>query len=56
MGKIRDYLSNCKRVLIVTKKPTSEEVTEALKICAIGTVLVGVIGFIIYVISILFLG
>lgn len=50
MGKIKDFLKNCGRVLRVTKKPSKEEYTTAIKVTGIGILLIGTIGFIIFLI------
>jgi protein transport protein SEC61 subunit gamma-like protein len=50
---IREMLRNWKRVLKISKKPTFEDWKYTVRICAIGLVLVGVVGFVIYVLSIL---
>lgn len=50
---IREMLGNWKRVLKISKKPTFEDWKDTVRICAIGLVLVGVVGFVIYVLSIL---
>lgn len=54
--KIKEALQNYKRVLIVSSKPSVEELRSTAKVCAMGTVIIGIIGFIIYLISVLFVG
>ncbi len=54
--KIREKLIEYKRVLKVAKKPTKEEFMYISKICVIGMSVVGIIGFILYVFSIVFIG
>jgi protein translocase SEC61 complex gamma subunit len=54
--KIRERLENYRRVLQIAKKPDSEEFKTTAKICAIGIGIIGVIGFVLYLISVLFLG
>jgi len=51
-----EKLRNCKRILIIVKKPNKEELISILKITGIGMLLIGGISFIFYLISILFLG
>jgi protein transport protein SEC61 subunit gamma-like protein len=52
IGKLRNY----SRVLKVAKKPTFSEFSESAKICFVGLVIVGIMGFLIYLISVMFLG
>ena len=54
--KLKEKLENYKRVLTITKRPTLEDFKYAVRICAIGTGLVGLIGFLIYLISVLLIG
>jgi protein translocase SEC61 complex gamma subunit len=53
---IREKLTNYKRVLKVAKKPSMEDFAAALKICMMGLFVVGMLGYVVYIISILFLG
>lgn len=54
--KIVERLRNYARVLKIAKKPTKEDFYEAVKICLMGLFVVGMLGYIVYIISILFLG
>ena len=45
------FFKECKRVLRVSKKPTTEEYLNFSKVTAIGIVIIGVIGFILVLIS-----
>ena len=54
--KLKEKLENYKRVLTIAKRPTLEDFKYAVRICAIGTGLVGLIGFLIYLISVLLIG
>ncbi len=54
--KLKEKLENYKRVLIVAKRPSFEDLKDAIRISAIGIGLVGLIGFIIYLISVLLIG
>ncbi len=47
--KIKDFIRECKRVLIVTKKPTKEEFKTIVKVSGLGIMIIGVIGFIIQI-------
>jgi len=48
---IKRFFKECKRVLKVSKKPTSEEFVNFSKVTAIGMVIIGVIGFVIVLIA-----
>lgn len=50
MGKVKDFLKNCRRVLKVTKKPSKEEYSTAVKVTGIGILIIGAIGFVIFLI------
>jgi protein translocase SEC61 complex gamma subunit len=50
--KLRSY----SRVLKVAKKPDMDDFYGALKICLMGVFVVGLLGYVVYIISILFLG
>ena len=54
--KIRERLTNYHRVLKVAKKPSREDFTEALKICLMGLFVVGILGYSVYIVSVLFMG
>ena len=48
---IKRFLKECKRVLKVSKKPSSEEYMNFSKVTAIGIAIIGVIGFVIGLIA-----
>ncbi|AHF79676.1 preprotein translocase subunit SecE [Thermococcus paralvinellae] len=56
MEKLKNFLSESKRVLLVTKKPSSREYKMAAKITGLGIILIGLIGMIIRIIGILITG
>lgn len=47
-GKIKNKLSEYRRVIAVASKPDKEEFVSSVKITGFGILLIGVIGFIIY--------
>ncbi len=47
---LKNFLSNCVRVLRVTRRPNKEEYLAASKITGLGIILIGVIGFVIFLI------
>jgi len=53
---IREKLRSYSRVLKIAKKPSFSDFSSSLKICLVGLIVVGVIGFLVYLISVLFLG
>ena len=48
---MRKFLSNCKRVLRVARKPDKDEYLQVAKITGLGILLVGFIGFIIMLVG-----
>lgn len=56
MFKIKEKLENYRRVLQISKKPSKDEFLDTARICAIGVAVIGVVGFILYLISVLFIG
>ncbi|MGB9837841.1 protein translocase SEC61 complex subunit gamma [Methanothermobacter sp.] len=48
---VLNFIKQSKRVLKVSKKPTSEEYLNVSKVTGIGIILIGVIGFIITIIA-----
>ena len=51
--KLKEFFVQTKRTLHVAKKPTKEELKKTLRICGIGFVVVGLIGFALYLVSML---
>ncbi|MEM2865843.1 MAG: protein translocase SEC61 complex subunit gamma [Candidatus Hadarchaeales archaeon] len=49
-------LSEMKRVLLIARKPSQEEFTEASKVTGLGVLLIGVVGFLIMSVGYLILG
>lgn len=49
--KFKDFLSECMRVLRVTKKPGKEEFKVIVKVSGIGILIIGFIGFIVFIIG-----
>lgn len=54
--KIRERLQNYRRVLKIAKKPGFEDFKFSAKICGLGIAVIGAIGFLIYLIFVLFIG
>jgi len=49
--KIRGFLSESKRVLLVTRKPGMKEFKLAVKITGLGMIIIGLIGMLIRMIG-----
>jgi protein transport protein SEC61 subunit gamma-like protein len=56
MFKIKETLQNYLRVLKLTKKPSFSDWTFTAKICAVGLIVIGVVGFLLYLASVLVIG
>ena len=46
---IKEFIEQCKRVLLVSSKPDKEEYSLSTKITGLGLVIIGIIGFIVFV-------
>jgi len=51
MARLKEFIAECKRVLLVTKKPDKEEFKVTVKVSALGIAVLGAIGFIIAIIA-----
>jgi len=49
--KFKEFIKECKRVWIITKKPTKEEYDVIVKISGLGILAIGLLGFLIHLIS-----
>lgn len=56
MEKLKNFLKECKRVLLVTKKPSSKEFKMAAKITGLGMLLIGFVGMLIKIAGALITG
>jgi protein transport protein SEC61 subunit gamma-like protein len=52
--KFKSFLIECKRVLLVTKKPTPIEFKTIVKVSGLGIALIGLIGFLVQMIQQIF--
>jgi len=50
MEKLKAFLAQCRRVFMVSTKPTKEEFKQSVKITGIGIIIIGLIGFTIFLI------
>lgn len=51
---IKEELKNCIRVIKLNKRPDRMKFFETLRICVIGILILGAIGFVFYIVSMLF--
>lgn len=49
--RLKDFGIECKRVFLVTKKPTREEFKAVVKVAGLGILIIGFIGFLVHIIS-----
>lgn len=54
--KIKNFLAESRRVLLVTRKPSWKEYKMAAKITGIGMIIIGTIGLLITMIGYLIMG
>ncbi|MBS3121730.1 protein translocase SEC61 complex subunit gamma [Candidatus Woesearchaeota archaeon] len=55
LQKLKDFITECKRVLMITKKPDQFELKAIVKVSSLGILLIGAIGFLVQLIEILLL-
>lgn len=49
IANLKDFLQQCKRVLMISRKPSREEYLTISKVTGLGICLLGIIGFLIHV-------
>ncbi|MBR9690779.1 protein translocase SEC61 complex subunit gamma [Candidatus Woesearchaeota archaeon] len=47
MGRFKEFVGECRRVLRVTKKPDAFEFKTIVKVSGLGILVIGLIGFIL---------
>jgi len=45
--RFKSFIKECRRVLTLTKKPSSEEFKTIVKVSGIGILVIGLLGFVI---------
>ncbi len=55
-ASLKSFVSKCKRVWMVLKKPTREEFLKVAQVSAIGILIIGLLGFVISIVMKLFVG
>jgi protein transport protein SEC61 subunit gamma and related proteins len=51
MQKLNSFIIECKRVLMITKKPDKTEFQTTLKVAGLGILLLGALGFILFILK-----
>jgi protein transport protein SEC61 subunit gamma and related proteins len=49
--KLNSFIAECKRVLMVTKKPDKQEYSATTKVAGLGILVIGAIGFLLFVLK-----
>ncbi|ABO34460.1 protein translocase SEC61 complex, gamma subunit [Methanococcus maripaludis C5] len=49
LNNLKDFLHQCRRVLMISRKPTRQEYITISKVTGLGICLLGFVGFIIHV-------
>lgn len=49
--QLKTFIKECRRVLKLTKKPTSEEFKTIVKVSALGMAVIGFIGFLVQILK-----
>lgn len=52
--KLKAFISECFRVLKITKKPDATEFKTIVKVSGLGILIIGLIGFVVQMIKLLF--
>ncbi|HLG23871.1 MAG TPA: protein translocase SEC61 complex subunit gamma [Candidatus Nanoarchaeia archaeon] len=52
--RLKAFISECSRVLKITKKPNTSEFKTTVKVSGLGILVIGMIGFVIQMIKLLF--
>ena len=50
IAKIKSFISQVSRVLLVSSKPDKSEYKQSVKITGLGMIIIGIIGFVIFMI------
>lgn len=48
MAKLKEFIVECRRVLMVTKKPNAVEFKTIVKVSGLGMGIIGLVGFLIF--------
>ncbi len=47
LAKLKSFITECKRVLRITKKPDNQEFMNIVKVSSLGIIIIGVLGYLI---------
>lgn len=50
IDKIKNFMSQIRRVLLISSKPDKEEFKQSAKITGIGMLIIGIVGFLVFMI------
>lgn len=51
MSEFKQFVSECMRVLRITKKPDKVEFTTVVKVAGLGILFIGLIGFVLHMLG-----
>jgi protein transport protein SEC61 subunit gamma and related proteins len=51
LSRLKSFIIESKRVLTITRKPTTQELKTIVKVSGIGILLIGLIGFVLQMIA-----
>jgi protein transport protein SEC61 subunit gamma and related proteins len=51
LSRLKSFVIECRRVLTITRKPSSTELKTVVKVSGVGILLIGLIGFILQMAS-----
>jgi protein transport protein SEC61 subunit gamma and related proteins len=49
--KLKDFASECARVLRITKRPNKEEFLTIVKVSGFGIAIIGMVGFVLHLLN-----
>lgn len=50
IGRIKGFVAQARRVLLVSSKPDKQDYKQSTKITGLGMVIIGILGFVIFLI------
>ena len=56
LNKAKSFMTECHRVLKITKKPTQDEFKTIVKVSGLGILIIGVVGFVVGLVAIMVQG
>jgi protein transport protein SEC61 subunit gamma and related proteins len=49
--KLKSFIAECKRVLMITKKPDKVEYNTTVKVAGLGILVIGALGFLLFLLK-----